>query len=77
MLPCIVLDLFLNNQPDAPIIQIYSVTNSTCFGHPLCTSSGILYCTFGTGKFHAGFDDCFQAESRWNSVPSWGRPKHV
>jgi len=21
--------------------------------------------TFGTGKFHAGFDDRFQAESRW------------
>ena len=25
MLPYIVIDLFLNNQPDAPIIQIYSV----------------------------------------------------
>ena len=25
MLPCIVIDLFLNNEPDAPIIQIYSV----------------------------------------------------
>ena len=25
MLPCIVIDFFLNNQPDAPIIQIYSV----------------------------------------------------
>jgi hypothetical protein len=25
MLPCIVIDLFLNNQPDALIIQIYSV----------------------------------------------------
>jgi hypothetical protein len=24
MLPCIVIDLFLNNQPDALIIQIYS-----------------------------------------------------
>ena len=23
-------------------------------------------CTFGTGKFHAGFDDRFQAESGWN-----------
>jgi hypothetical protein len=26
MLPCVVTDFFLNNQPDAPIIQIYSVT---------------------------------------------------
>jgi hypothetical protein len=25
LLPCIVIDLFLNNQPDAPIIQFYSV----------------------------------------------------
>jgi hypothetical protein len=25
MLPCIVIDLFLNNQPDSLIIQIYSV----------------------------------------------------
>jgi len=25
MLPCIVIDFFLNNQPDAIIIQIYSV----------------------------------------------------
>jgi len=25
MLPCIVIDSFLNNQPDAPVIQIYSV----------------------------------------------------
>jgi hypothetical protein len=26
ILPCIVIDFFLNNQPDALIIQIYSVT---------------------------------------------------
>jgi len=31
-------------------------------------SGGVLYCTFGIGKFHAGFDDRFQAESRWNCV---------
>jgi len=37
----------------------------------LCPSSGVLYCTFDTGKFHAGFDDRFQAESGCNSVPSW------
>jgi len=40
--------------------------NSRCFGHLLCPSSGVFYCTFGTGKFHAGFDDSFQAESGWN-----------
>jgi len=33
-------------------------------------SSGVFHCTFGTGKFHAGFDDGFQAESGWKAVPS-------
>jgi len=33
---------------------IFSV-HSTCFGHLLCPSSGVFYCTFSTGKFHAGF----------------------
>jgi hypothetical protein len=56
MLPCcIVLDFFLNNQQDALIIQIYSVIKLYIFsGHLLCPSSGVFYCTFGTGKFHAG-----------------------
>jgi len=34
--------------------------------HLLCPSSGVFYCTFGTGKFQAGYDDRFQAESGWN-----------
>ena len=55
MLPCIVIDSFLNNQPDALIIQIYSVIKLYMFGHLLCPSSGVFYCTFGTCKFHAGF----------------------
>jgi len=53
MLKCIVIDFFLINQQDALIIQIYSVINSTYFGHLLCPSSGVFYCTFGTGMFHA------------------------
>jgi len=53
---CIVIDFFLNNQPDALIIQIYSVIRLYMFrASSLCPSSGVLYCTFGTGKFHAGF----------------------
>ena len=52
---CIVRDFFLNNQPDAPIIQIYSVIKRYCFGHLLCPASGVFYCTFGTGKLHVGF----------------------
>jgi len=31
MLPCIVTDFFLNNQPDALIIQIYSLTKLYMF----------------------------------------------
>ena len=34
MLPCIVIDFFLNNQPDAPIIQIYSVIKLYMFRAP-------------------------------------------
>ena len=49
------IHFFLNNQPDAPITQIYSVKNSTYFGHLLCPPSGVFYCTFGTANFHAGF----------------------
>ena len=49
-----------NNEPDALTKFILS-QNSTCFGHLLCSSSGVLYCTFGTGKFHAGF---------WGPFPS-------
>jgi len=44
-----------NIQPDAPIIQIYSVIKLYIFRALLCPSSGVFYCTFGTGKFHAGF----------------------
>ena len=44
--------------------------NSTCFGQLLCPPSGVSYCAFGIGKFHAGYDDRFQAESGWNAVPS-------
>ena len=47
-------DFFSNKQPDALLIQTL-FQNSTCFGQPLCPSSGFLYCTFGTGKFRAGF----------------------
>jgi len=68
-----------NNQLDALIIQIYSVKNSTCFRQLFCPSSGVLYCTIGTGKFHAGFDDRLQAfhpDFAWrrSSKPAWNLP---
>jgi hypothetical protein len=49
----IVYKYLLNNQPYTLIIQIYSVIK--LYGHLLCPSSGVFYCTFGTGEFHAGF----------------------
>jgi len=51
-----------NKQPDALIIQIYSVIKLHCFGHLLCPLSRVLHCTFGIVNFHTGFDDRFQAE---------------
>jgi hypothetical protein len=43
------------------------------FRHLFCPSSGVFYCTFGTGKFHAGFYfDRFQAESGWNILTLLG-----
>jgi len=72
MLPCIVIDFFLNNQPHALIIQIYSVIKLYMFRASFNPSSEVSHCIFGTGKFHAGFDDRFQAELGWNcmAVPS-------
>ena len=43
------------------------MNKTTCFGHPLCPSSGVLYSTFGTGKFHVGF---------WWLFPSRVRMEH-
>jgi len=59
---CNAIHFFLNNQPNALIIPILFCYKTTCFGHSLCPSSGVFYCTFGAGKFHAVFDDRFQAE---------------
>jgi hypothetical protein len=52
MLQCFVKDFFLNNQPDALIIQMYSVIKFNMFQ---ATSLPIIRSTFGIGKFHAGF----------------------
>jgi len=69
VLPCIVADFFLNNEQDALIIQIYSVS----FGHLLCPSSGVLYCTLGTGKIHAGFWWPLPSRVRMDSDSAWKR----
>jgi len=66
MLPCIIIDFFLNNQTDALIIQIYSVIK-------ILHVSGILsahhqeFCTVHSAlvSFTQVFGDCFQAGSGW------------
>ena len=44
----------INNIQCITLVVLYG-QNSTCFGHLLCPSSAVFHCTFGTGKFHAGF----------------------
>ena len=69
MLPCIVIVLFLNNQPDTLIIQIL-------FCYKTLRVSGIFsahHQDFSTVhsalvSFMQVSDDCFQAESGWGSV---------
>jgi hypothetical protein len=76
------IGILLNNQPDALIIPnlfCYKTLHvSDIFSSP---HEDIFYCTFGTGKFHAGFDDRFQAESGWmssmsSSLTLLGRGRH-
>jgi hypothetical protein len=70
--PYIVIDFFLNNQPDALIIQIHSFIKVYMFRHLLCPSSGVFHCTFGTCKFDAGFDDRIQTESGCSILTRFG-----
>jgi hypothetical protein len=67
MLPCIVIDFFLNNQPDALIIQIlfsykpYIFSGSFSAHHQeFCTVHSALVSLMKV------FDDRFQAETEWN-----------
>ena len=68
MLPCIVIDFFLNNQTDALIIQIYSDIRLYMFrasSLPIIRSF-LLYIRHWL-SFMQVFDDRFQTESGWNS----------
>jgi len=72
MLPCFLTNFFFNNQPDVLIIQ-------NLFCHKSLHVSGNFFDhhqEFSTVHsalllFMQVFDDPFQAESGWNSVPSW------
>jgi len=65
MLPCIVIDFFSTNQPDALIIQIYSVIKLYMFR----ASSLHIIRSFlhkALVSFMQIFNDLFEAESGWN-----------
>ena len=69
MLPCIVIDFLLNNQPDALIIRIYSVLKLYMFraSSVLIIRRFLLYIS-ALVSFMQVFDDRIQAESGWNAV---------
>jgi hypothetical protein len=62
----------INNQQDASSIQNLILSrNSTCFGHLLCPSSGVISCA--RGNWYISYRLCGRClgESGWNSVPTW------
>jgi hypothetical protein len=62
-------NLRIDNQQDASSIQnVILSRNSTCFGHLLCPSSGVVSCT--RGNLHVSCRLCGRClgESGWNSA---------
>jgi len=67
MLLCIVIDLFLNNQPDALIIQIlfcYKILH--VLGNLFAHHQEFSTVHSALASFMQVFDDCFQVESGWD-----------
>jgi hypothetical protein len=48
------MNFFLITKHMHQSLKFILLQNFTCLGHLLCPSSGVVYCTFDTGKFHAG-----------------------
>jgi hypothetical protein len=68
MLPSTVIDLFLNNQPDAPIIKILFCHKTLhVSGNPFAHHQELYILHSALVSFMQVFHDRFQAESRWNS----------
>jgi len=44
--------------------NLFLELNSTCFGHFLCPSSGVLHCTHSSGICHTGYADSLQVVSK-------------
>jgi hypothetical protein len=67
MLPCIVIDFFLNNQPDALIIPIL-FCYKTLYASGIFSAHHQEFSTVHSAlvSFMQVFDDRFQAESGWN-----------
>ena len=64
----IILDFFLNNQPDALIIQIYSVIKLHVSGILSAHHEEFLTVHSELVSFMQVYDDLFQAESGWSSI---------
>ena len=62
-------NLRINNQQDASSIQNFILSrNSTCFGHLLCPSSGVISCTRGNWYVSCRLCGCCLGESGWNCI---------
>jgi hypothetical protein len=60
-------NLRINNQQDASIIQNFILSrNSTCFGHLLCPSSGVIRCTRGNWCLSCRLCGRCLGQSGWN-----------
>jgi hypothetical protein len=66
MLPCILIDLFLSNQQDALIIQIYSVIKLHVSGIFFAHHQEFSTVHSALVSLMQVFDDRFQVESGWN-----------
>ena len=69
VLPCIVRDFYLNKQPDALIIRIYSVIKFYVFWGIFCAHHQEISTVHSAlVSFMQVSDDRLQAESGWNAV---------
>jgi hypothetical protein len=68
MLPCIVADFFLNNQPDALIIPVLFCYKTLHISGIFCAQHQEFYTVHSAlVSFMQFSDDRLQAESGWNS----------
>jgi len=71
MLPCVIIDLFLNNQLDAIIIQIYSVIKLYMFRVSSARHQELSTVHSALVSFMQVSDDRFQAESGVHPDSAW------